>query len=261
MSVPEYLPIAACIFLLGMSKGGFPIGAVVLPTLILVWPTAIGPAKHAVAFMLPLLCTMDVVAVTLYRAHIQWRRVIHLVPGSLIGVLLGSIFFISDSHAFISVSDRALKIIIGSIGILFVVYRLGRHWLAAHIPHRETPRPAVNLGFGLTAGLTSTLAHAAGPVAQIYFLMQNLPKMQFAATIAGFFFGLNLLKLIPFVALGRLDLATLSLAAKMLPVVPLGVGAGYLIVRTMKGTWYLAFIHIILFITATTLIWKAITAG
>jgi uncharacterized membrane protein YfcA len=254
----ELTAIIACIFLLGMSKGGFPVGPLVLPLLILAWPDQVEPAKEVVAFMLPVLCATDICAVYAYRRHIQWRKIVPLIPGSLIGVALGSLCFISENAAVIAVSDRFLKIMIGVIGILFVLYRVGRKWLSRQLPQVNADGWMVAGCFGSAAGLTSTLAHAAGPVAQMYFLVNALPKMEFAATIAGFFFGLNLVKMVPFILLGRLDTSAFALAFKMLPVVPVGVATGYLLVRRMKGTWYIAFIHGVLFITACTLIAKAV---
>ncbi len=257
-NLASLLPVALCIFLLGMSKGGFPIGSVALPLLILIWPGTLEPAKEVVAFMLPLLCCMDIFAVCFYRRHIQWRRILPLIPGSLIGVLIGSLFFVSAHNAILSVSDGALRILIGIIGILFVAYRLARQWLLRKLPATDHPAQLTSTLFGGAAGITSTVAHAAGPLAQIYYLMQDLPKMQLAATMAGYFFGLNLVKLIPFILLGRLESQTLLLGTVMLPVVPLGVGAGYLIVRALKSHWYIAFIHAILLATSVILIWSAI---
>ena len=63
--------MGVAVFLLGMSKGGFPVGAIALPVLILIWPDQTHAAKSAVAFMLPLLCVMDIVAWSFYRSHID----------------------------------------------------------------------------------------------------------------------------------------------------------------------------------------------
>ncbi|MFO7821597.1 MAG: sulfite exporter TauE/SafE family protein [Lentisphaeria bacterium] len=254
----ESLWIALPIFFLGMSKGGFPIGIIALPLLILIWPGEGSPVKQIVAFMLPLLCTMDIVAVIVYRKHIQWRRMLPLLPGSLVGVAIGSLFFFSENSALISISDRWLKLMVGVIGILFVIYKAVSKWLVPKLREHSTPSRDLSIFFGTAAGTTSTLAHAAGPLAQMYFLMGKLPKMQFAATLAGYFFLLNLTKLIPFIAIGRLNTDTALLSFNLLPVVPLGVATGYGLVRCFKSKWYIAFIHAILFITAITLIYEAL---
>ena len=76
--------------------------------------------------------------------------------------------------------------------------------------------------------------------------------------MAGFFWGLNLVKLPPFAALGRLEVGNLVLAAWMIPVVPLGVGTGYLLVRLLKEKYYLGLVYGALLVTASLLIRKAI---
>ncbi len=48
--------------------------------------------------------------------------------------------------------------------------------------------------FGIVAGFATTVANAAGPVMNLYLLSKKLPKEQFVATGAWFFFVLNLVK-------------------------------------------------------------------
>jgi uncharacterized membrane protein YfcA len=92
----------------------------------------------------------------------------------------------------------------------------------------------------------------------MYFLPQKLPKMELAGTLCGFFFALNAVKLIPFALQGRLTAESLSLGALMLPVVPVGVGLGYGLVRLVKEKHYARFIYGLLGITSLMLLWKAI---
>ena len=250
--------IALAVFLMGMNKGGFPVGTVALPILILMWPGRTDPARTAVSFMLPLLCVMDVIAIVFYRRRILWRRLTPLFPGMLVGVMAGSILFVSQESAVISFSDRWLKLTIGIIGLVFVVYRAMRRRILTHLADLDRPGWGMSSVFGMTAGLTSTLAHAAGPVLQMYLLPQKLPKLQFAGSTAAFFFILNLVKMAPFMALGRIQQVNLCLGAAMLPVIPLGVAAGYGLVRVMKPSQYVGFIYTILAITSGLLVVKAL---
>ncbi|NOY82727.1 MAG: sulfite exporter TauE/SafE family protein [Kiritimatiellaeota bacterium] len=253
--------IALAVFLLGMTKGGFPIGPVALPILVLVWPGQTDAAKSAVSFMLPLLCVMDVFAVAVYRRHIQWRLILPPAPGALLGVAAASVLFLSNNASAIGVSDRALKFLIGLIGLGFVCYRAVRRTLVERLA--ATPPPGLlSAGLlGFSAGVTSTLAHAAGPIAQMYLLPRRLPKMQFAATTAAFFFCLNLVKLAPFAMFGRLQKENLLLGASLLPLAPAGVAVGYLLVRSMKSRHYIAFIYIILFLASGLLIVKSLAGA
>jgi uncharacterized membrane protein YfcA len=260
--MPIYSPfelwmIALSVFLLAMGKGGFPIGPVALPVLILTWPTEAQAARSAVAFILPVLCAMDIVAVAVYRRHIDWRRLLPLAPGTLLGVGIASVLFVSNEQAIIAVSDRALKVCIGIVGLLFVLYQTARRSLTRSLEKAPPPGRLGTAAFGTFAGLTSTLAHAAGPLMQMYFLSQRLPKLSFAGTMAGFFFALNLVKLAPFGFMGRITPSNLVLALWMLPVVPLGVLAGHVLVRLMRPAHYRGFIYVILAVTSVALIVKA----
>jgi len=261
LTASQFALTALSIFFLGMSKGGFPIGPIALPLLILFWPQHDDSTKQVVAFMLPMLCMMDICAMLLYRRHVQWRLILPLFPGALLGIGLAALLFIPASGAFAAASDRYLKAAVGIIGLGFIAWQLWRQRFLADLSTTVAPPPPhwyTPLLFGVTAGATSTLAHAAGPVAQMYYLPQRLEKMAFAATIAAFFFFLNLLKLVPFVWFQRITLTELQLGACVLPFIPLGVGAGYLLVRRIHNRAYVYFIYTVLFAASLTLIGKAI---
>ena len=106
-----------------------------------------------------------------------------MLPGAIIGVLLASALFISESNALIAISDKILKLSIGLVGLLFVLYFMGRKWILARLDEAMTPGWITGSSFGMIAGITSSLAHAAGPLMQMYLLPQHLPKMRFAATV------------------------------------------------------------------------------
>jgi hypothetical protein len=252
--------IALSIFLLGMAKGGFPIGAIALPILVLIWPQEAGGAKQVAGFMLPMLCTMDLFAIAFYRRHIQWRRILPLVPAASVGVVVASLLFLFGDVTVVSLSDRWLKFMIGAIGILFVGYQASRKIILKKL---EETRPGWRTasGFGFAAGITSTLAHAAGPVAQMYFLPQDMNKMALAAAMAGFFFLLNLIKLVPYATSGQFSGPVLLLGGMMLPIIPFGVVTGYLGVRAMRGHYYRLFIYAILLCSSTMLVYTAMTAA
>ena len=254
----DLLWVAFSIFLLGMSKGGFPVGGLALPLLILAWPNQARAARQAVAFMLPLLCAMDVVAVTLYRRHVDWARLRPLAGGTLLGVILGSLLFVSDESALLSLSETTLKIAIGGIGLVFVVYQGARKWLLRRMEATHPGRVA-GACYGIAAGVTSTLAHAAGPVLQMYLLPQHLPKVRFAATTAAFFFLLNLIKVVPFAIAGRFETRGVLVGVLMLPVIPLGVAAGFGLVRVTSQQHYTALIYVALTVASASLIVKALS--
>ncbi len=254
-SMPDLFWIGLSLFLTGMSKGGFPIGSIALPLLILMWPAQSDAARSAVGFMLPMLCLMDAVALLFYRRHVLWGRLVHLLPAALLGVAAASFLFVSDT-AVIAVSDKALKLLIGLLGILFVVYFAAKKWILNHI-HASTPSWGKGSLFGFGAGVTSTLAHAAGPVVQMYLLPQHLDKKKFAGTGCAFFWMLNLMKVPPFAMMGRIQPEGLKLGAVLLPVIPLGVALGWWLTHKTEQKHYTALIYAVLLITSVTLIFKS----
>ncbi len=219
--------IALSLFLIGMSKGGFPVGSIAMPLLVLMWPAEAGAARAAVGFMLPLLCLMDMASVSLYRKHVQWKRIWRMIPGSVIGVALAAALFISEQHAIIHVTDAALRIAIGGLGLFFVAWHAASAWIRKHLAEASAPGHAACAGYGVVAGITSSLAHAAGPVMQMVLLPQKLPKQQFVATMTGYFLLLNSIKMVPFSLMGRIQAEYLQLAILMLPVIPIGVLSGF----------------------------------
>jgi len=248
--------VALTVFLFSMGKGGFPIGSVALPLLVLVWPGDNEPAKAAVSFMLPLLCVMDLVAMLFYWRNVRWEIIRPLLPGTIAGIAAGSLLFVTGDNAVTAISDRGLKFLIGLIGLLFVVNKAVQKWVNRKLADSH-PGIVKTSGFGFTAGLTSTIAHAAGPVMQMYMLPLNMEKMKYVATYTAFFWVMNLVKMVPFSVQGRITGDNLFLSLFLLPVVPVGVAAGYLLVRVTKASHYVALIYAILAITSAILIYNA----
>lgn len=254
----ELAVIGTAVFLLGMSKGGFPIGTIAMPLLVLIWPGNSEPGKTAVAFMLPLLCTMDLIAIIFYRKHILWKKLFRIMPGTLAGVIAGSLLFVAKEGALLSVPDWIIKLLIGIIGILFVIYKTTQKWVFNHLTEASNPTWAFASIFGVASGLSSTLAHAASAVMQMFLLPQKLDKMAFAGTTAAYFWMLNLIKMVPFAALGRIELSNIKLGIALLPLIPIGVAFGFWLVKAMKDKYYTVFIYIVLTITSVLLIIKSI---
>ncbi len=241
-----------------MAKGGFPVGSIALPVIVLVWPDQSEAARSAVAFMLPMLCVMDVFAVGFYRRHIVWRQIVPLFPSMLVGVALGAFLFVSSSSPVLSISDRGLKLLIGLIGIIFTLYQIYRRWILERIKSHQSGL-ITHIVLGLSAGITSTMAHAAGPLMQMYLLPKHLPKLSFAGTSAAFFLVLNLVKVVPFWMMGRFSHDGLKLGVQLLPVIPFGVAIGYMLVRLVPQHTYRKFIHAVLAIASVSLVINALS--
>jgi hypothetical protein len=167
-TTPEWLGICLAILITGMPRGGLPISGVALPLLVLLWPEQGQAARSAVSFILPLLCVMDIVAVILYRGKPDWSHIKKLLPSAIAGIIIASLLFVSDSG--ISFSDRTLKLAIGLLGLVFTAWHLWGKRLYKTLDNYADNNLIRPVLYGFSGGFTSTIAHAAGPVMQMYFL-------------------------------------------------------------------------------------------
>jgi hypothetical protein len=92
--------------------------------------------------------------------------------------------------------------------------------------------------YGVAAGFATTVATSAGPVMNMYLLMKRLPKEQFVATGAWFFFGVNLAKLPIYWSHDLFSRASLLFDAYMVPAVICGSLGGLWLVRRIPQTLF-----------------------
>jgi uncharacterized membrane protein YfcA len=85
--------------------------------------------------------------------------------------------------------------------------------------------------YGVVAGFATTVANAAGPVMNLYLLMQRLPKEQFVATGAWFFFVVNLVKLPIYATHDLFSRSSLMFDLMMVPPVVSGALSGLWLVH------------------------------
>ncbi|MDB4514867.1 sulfite exporter TauE/SafE family protein, partial [Akkermansiaceae bacterium] len=117
------------------------------------------------------------------------------------------------------------KPVIGGIILFMVALQLIRQGASEFFD-----KLAHSNGFGAAAGsfagISTTIANAAGPVFQLYFLARRLPKMELIGIGARFFLLINLIKL-PF--MGGLSFTTpesLLLNVKLVPLILIGIFLG-----------------------------------
>jgi len=199
---------------IGISKSGLP-GVSLLHVVLF---AHLFPGLRSTGVVLPMLIIGDIGAVLLFRRHARWPHVFRTLPPALIGVALGW-------AAMGSWPNLSWNPVIGAIVLALAFLQLLRNWkpgLIANLPHSQ--------GFawimGLTAGMTTMVANAAGPVMALYLLAVALPKEAFVGTSAWFFLIINLLK-IPFsIHLGFIHPDTLLLNLLLVPLIVTGLFAG-----------------------------------
>ncbi|MFN7921765.1 MAG: sulfite exporter TauE/SafE family protein [Bryobacteraceae bacterium] len=204
---------ALSVFLVGVAKTGVPgVGILSIPMMVL----AVGDARFSAGYMLPILCTADVIALFLFRQHASATRLISMVPWVLLGMAGGAWA--------LGLPESKLRPMVGAIIIVMISIHILRIWRGGAFPAQATLPQSV--AYGASAGFASTVANAAGPVMNLYLLSKQLPKAEFVATGAWFFFFVNASKLPIYIGHGLFSRTSLTFDAMMLPVLALGAGCG-----------------------------------
>ncbi len=150
------------------------------------------------------------------------------------------------------VSDAAVGLAVGIISIGFALRRmLGGNRSAAVATKARWGAGSV---WGVVCGFTSMIAHAGGPPFQIYVMPQKLPPAVFVGTGAIFFAAMNLVKVIPYVALGQFSAQNLTASAALLPVAVAATFAGVWLVRRVPAERFYTYIYWLLLLVGAKLV-------
>ncbi len=201
-------------FFVGMGKGGLPgIGNLS----IVAFAMAFG-AKPSVGLLLPVLMAADAIAVVLFWRSVRWNYILKLLPWTLAGIGIG--YYLLDI-----IDSRQVRIFIGALLLLMTLAYLYRRWLNRHkqsdgeVPHSMGARA----GFGILSGFSTTMANAAGPIAQLYLISAGLPKMHFIGTAAWFFFFINWIKVPLYISIDLINPESMQMSILFMPVAVIGV--------------------------------------
>ncbi|MEY4100012.1 MAG: hypothetical protein RL300_1183 [Pseudomonadota bacterium] len=254
MVLPENFPLITdpyfyavsipAVLLLGVSKSGFGAGFGSLAVPMMALAVSV---PQAAAILMPVLLLMDLLGMAAFRRDFDIRLLKFLIPCGLIGVVIGALLFkLLDAHLVAG--------FVGGVTLLFLAQRL------LFPPKADSAPPPRWLGAILTAtsGFTSFIAHAGGPPVNAYMIPMRLSPIRFTATMAFFFFVLNLSKWIPYAWLGLLDWRNLATSLVLLPIAPIGVWAGVRLARRINQVLFYRFIYAGMFLTGLKLLSDAL---
>ena len=213
----------ACGLMVGFAKTGIGgLGVVVVPLMAMIFP-----AQRSPGILLPMLIAGDVVAISYYHRHAQWRHLLRPMPWAVLGVLVG--FAVAKWCPW---TDQAYARLIGSIVLVCVVLRYWQSRTEGETPVRTEQFPFWLAALvGVSAGFATMVANAAGPIWMIYLLALGLPKFELVGTGAWFFFVLNCFK-VPFQwNLGNITGASLALNATIVPAILAGAVMGIFVLK------------------------------
>jgi uncharacterized protein len=109
--------------------------------------------------------------------------------------------------------------------------------------------------WGGLAGFTSFVSHAGGPPYQVYVLPLRLEKAVFAGTATIAFAYVNMIKLIPYYALGQLSVSNLKAAAILAVPASFAVFAGVRLVKVIPEQLFFKLVTWALLAISIKLIW------
>jgi uncharacterized membrane protein YfcA len=211
------------VLLVGLAKGGFSgVGMAATPLLALSVPPL-----QALAILLPILLVQDIVSIWWYRRDFSGWNLKVMLPGAIFGVgiawVVGSL-----------VSDDVVRLMIGVIGVSFVL----NVWFGK-LPPPGRPSTISGVICGAGAGFTSTIASAGMPPFSVHVLPQRLDKLKLVGTVTFFFASVNLMRIVPYFALGELNFSNLKISLALLPLAIatnfLGI---WLVLRTPTDLFY-----------------------
>lgn len=251
--------VSAILFSLAKSGFGGSVGILAVPVMIVACG---GRTRVALGLLLPMLIAADYVAVAVWWRKWDGRAILRLLPGAVLGIgiswvalrLLRGWDVETTRHA----TDAVLKLGIGGISLGFVGLQVARAVRGSPLRVRLTwPRM---LAVGTAAGLTSTIAHAAGPVVAMYMLSLRLPKGRYVASIALVFWTVNQAKLPAYVHLRMINWDTLGATVLLVPAIAAGAVAGWLLHRRLGQRQFTGVVYTLLAVAGAGLVWKGLEA-
>lgn len=239
----------AAVLLIGFMKGAFGGGFAIagIPLLALVMDPI-----EAGALLAPLFIAMDVFALRYWRAR-TWSvpDLVPLLPALVIGIGIG--------WALLAYLSRpAVATFMGTVTLAFAAL-----WFVQGGRVVERPRsvPAAVLA-GFASGITTMVAHAGGPPVAMYLLRRGLPKAVLAGTTSLLFTVANAVKVGPWLLLPReASPAFWILMAASLPLVPLGVWAGWNLHSRLDGPALYRVCYGLLVLTALKLVYDGLSGS
>lgn len=250
LDVLAVVVVTVCAVLYGVSKTAMPVAGVVAGTLV---AGVLGPAQ-ATGFLVPLLVLGDLFALAFYRSHVDWRLLVRVIPGVLVGFVFTALMFALLPQAWVAR-------LVGLLILISLGLELRRQWRTSR---GETADPAqgdtddhriVTGMFGVLAGMTTMGANAGGTALSIYLIRLRVPMLAFMGTAAWFFFILNVCKAPFVIVLGYLTWDSILFDLWFVPPLVLGALGGVFVFRRMSQTW---FTRIALVLSGVAALWLII---
>lgn len=237
------------VILTGLSKGG--LGGAMAMLGVPIMAIAMPPIQAA-AILLPILIVMDIFSLWSWRKDFDLKLLKIMLPGAVVGIAIGGL-----TAAY--VSENLVRLIVGIIAVSFVIYFLTMKF--ANRAKEQSPKEANSWAgrfWGAVAGYTSFVSHAGGPPYQVYTLPLGQTPRIYTGTSVRFFFIVNVIKLIPYFALGQFDTTNLQSSLVLIPLAAVATLCGAWVVKRMSAKIFFPFMYALMFLTGIKLIYDGL---
>ncbi len=236
------------VLFIGLSKAGFGggLGMLTTPLCVLAFGASGKAPSFVVGVILPLLCAGDAFSLYYYWGKWERKNLAFLLPGVVLGVLVG-VQFIGRFSA------RELNLAIGILAVTFVLFQLAKEKIF-RLEGAFAPNHGVGVPCGIGAGITSTFAHGAGPLVSMFLIPQQMPKEMYVGTTVLVFTWINWIKMPFFIHQGIISRESLLTGLYYFPLVPIGVWLGVWLNRKFSEKVFLQAVYVLTFLTGLQLI-------
>jgi hypothetical protein len=235
---------AVSILVTGISKSGFAggLGVMNVPLMSLF----VSP-QFALAVMMPILIAMDMIIIWHYRNSWDRSIVLMLIPGAILGVIIGAMTF----HY---MNADIIKFIVGLISMILVLqfFFISKSQLM--------PKPSgktIPFILGSISGFAGFIAHAGGPPVKGYLIQQKPDKTEFVATNGAFVFFINTLKCFGYTILGNMTFESMKVSLVLSPMIFIGIALGTYLHRLINPKIFTKFVYILLAMAGLKLLWDS----
>jgi len=168
-----------------------------------------------------------------------------LLPGAVVGVGAAWLFAAYVPNAYVEIA-------VGVTGVCFALY----NWFGKVAAHPQRPTVMVGMFWGSLAGFTSTIIQVGAPPYQVHILPQRLDKLTLIGTTIIFFALVNVMKLVPYFALGQFSPRTLGTSVVLLPFAIAANFFGLWLARRTPTELFYRITYLLMFLISLALIWQ-----
>ncbi len=226
-------------FAIGVAKTGVPgLGILAVPLTVL----AVGDARLSSGWLLPILIGADTFAIWIYRKNPSARAIFSLAPWVVAGMAVGAMV--------LSYPEKVIRPIVGSVLLVILTLFILRRRGVDLTPAGAKWSPGV---YGVSAGFSTMVANAAGPVMNVYLLSKKLPREDFVAASAWFFFFINVAKVPVFLWQGMITQSSLIGDVFIFPAMIAGAFTGRKVLAVMPEHVFVATVMVLAFVATILL--------